>query len=61
MPEMRMIGYIKIRWYQQSVHGSNPRTSEKYNEPKVAINDTIEMKIKAVFKPFLHLIHPLFK
>jgi hypothetical protein len=31
------IGYIKILWNQQSLQGVNPKISEKYRLPRVAV------------------------
>jgi hypothetical protein len=30
-------GYMKIRWYQHNIQGTNPATSEKKRLPRVAI------------------------
>ncbi len=33
---MSTSGYIRMRWYQQSVHGTKCLISEKYSDPRVA-------------------------
>ena len=44
---MTTSGYIAIRWYQHSVHGSKWATSEKYRLPAVARNATIQPMARA--------------
>ena len=41
-PSSTTSGYIAMRWYQHSVHGSKPATSEKYRLPAVASSATIQ-------------------
>lgn len=41
--EIGTSGYMRIRWYQQSVHGSSPQLRLKLRLPSVAIVAVINM------------------
>ena len=44
---MTTSGYIAMRWYQHSRHGSKPATSEKYRLPTVASRATTKASHRA--------------
>ena len=61
MPRIITSGYIKIRWYQQSVHGINPICSLKNKLPIIAIIADNQAKRIGLFTFGCRLFHHFFE